>query len=138
MHSTATSPAPTNRDDAHVDADTTFVIASRLRLRSVRHLPAFLRAAHRVDAQVRTAPGRVDSKLRAQPLRLTFWTLSSWQDEASMLEFVRSSPHAEIMRDLRDRGAMRSGDFRSWSVARGASLPSWDAVEARFSPSAEG
>jgi heme-degrading monooxygenase HmoA len=118
-------------------ASTQYVMASRLRLSSVRHLPAFLRASARVNKQAKAAPGHLGSRLRAQFGKLTFWTLSAWEDEAAMTAFVRTAPHTDAMRDLRDRGAMRSGEFRSWDAPSGTALPSWDDVAARF-PSAGG
>jgi heme-degrading monooxygenase HmoA len=134
MHDSTTT-TPTTGEDVGTEPRTTHVIASRLRLTSVRHLPAFLRAARRIDAQARTAPGHIDSRLRARFGSLTFWTLSSWEDERSMRTFVASPPHVDAMRALRERGAMRSGDFRFWTGTDGEELPAWDDVEARFEAS---
>jgi heme-degrading monooxygenase HmoA len=119
-----------------VSAQPHHVMASRLRLSSPRHLPRFLRASTRVGRQAREAPGCIDSRLRAQLRSLTFWTLSAWEDEAAMKEFVRSEPHLGAMRDLRARGAVASAEFRSW-VDDAAVLPDWDAVTPRFDGSTE-
>ena len=107
------------------------VMGSRLRLTSFRHLARFLRASARVNRQLKGASGLVDSKVRAQLGSLTFWTLSTWEDEASLRTFARSEPHASIITELRERGAMRSGDFAFWTIDRTEPLPAWDDVEAR-------
>jgi len=111
--------------------DQLMVMGSRLRLTSFRHLARFIRASTQVNRQLRDAPGRVDSKLRAQLGSLTFWTLSTWEDEESLRAFARAEPHASIIADLRRRGAMRSGDFAFWTTDRNDPLPTWDEVEAR-------
>jgi heme-degrading monooxygenase HmoA len=107
------------------------VMGSRLRLTSARHLVRFLRASAQVNRQLRNTPGLVDSKLRAQLGSLTFWTLSTWEDDASLRAFARSDPHASLIDDLRRRGAMRSGDFAFWTISRDEPLPTWAEVEAR-------
>jgi len=111
---------------------TQYMMASRLQLSSARHLPRFLRAASKVGKQVKGAEGRIDSRLRAQFGKLTFWTLSAWTDEAAMQAFVRAEPHHSAMHDLRRRGVMTSGEFRSWEADAGSPLPSWDDAAARF------
>ena len=108
------------------------VMGSRLRLTSARHLVRFLRGSAKVNRQLRSTPGLVDSKLRAQLGSLTFWTLSTWKDEASLRAFARSDPHATIIDDLRRRGAMRSGDFAFWTISPGEPLPAWAEVESRI------
>jgi hypothetical protein len=106
-------------------------MGSRLQLSSPRHLIAFLRGSSRINKQLKAAPGRIDSKLRAQFPKLTFWTSSVWTDRAALDAFVRDEPHRSVMVELRRRGAMRSGDFAFWDVAPGSPAPGWDEVEAR-------
>lgn len=112
-------------------ADQLVVMGSRLQLTSARHLVRFLRNSMAINRQLQSSPGRVDSKLRAQIGKLTFWTLSSWDSDEALQHFARSDPHAKIVRDLRDRGAMRSGDFAFWTIDAGSPLPKWDEVERR-------
>ena len=47
------------------------VLASSLRLRSVRHVPGFLRHALRIRRQVLRSPGAIGVSLIAQPSRKT-------------------------------------------------------------------
>ncbi|HEX7096210.1 MAG TPA: hypothetical protein VF183_10030 [Acidimicrobiales bacterium] len=112
-------------------SDQLVVMGSRLRLQSPRHLVRFLRGTRAINRQLRSSPGLVDSKLRAQFGKLTFWTLSSWESEEALQRFARSGPHAAVVGDLRRRGAMRSGDFAFWTIERGSRLPRWDEVERR-------
>jgi heme-degrading monooxygenase HmoA len=98
----------------------TVVLGSRLRLRSYRDVIGFLRAAMKVRAQVRSSPGALGVSLIAQPSRKTFWTLSAWTDDAAIEEFVRTSPHREIMQRYHDR--LDGASFTTWHRA-GDGLP---------------
>lgn len=117
-------------------ADQLVVMGSRLKLTSARHLVRFLRSSAAINRQLRDAPGRVDSKLRAQIPKLTFWTLSSWESNEALNRFARSDPHAKAVADLRTSGAMRSADFAFWTIDAGAPLPGWDEVERRVTEAA--
>lgn len=108
------------------------VMGSRLRLQSIRHLPKFLKGTKRINQQLSTAPGLVDSKLRAEFRSLTFWTLSTWEDEESLRSFARSEPHASVVDGLQRSGAMRSTDFAFWTMQRGEPFPEWSEVRSRI------
>jgi hypothetical protein len=114
---------------------TQHVMVSRLELQSVRHLPRFLRASSRIAAHAKASPGHLDSRLRADFRRLTFWTLSAWEDAPSMHAFVRTAPHVDAMRDLGRRNALRTGSFHSWEEPAGTSLPSWEDAADRLASS---
>ncbi len=75
-------------------------MASRLPLRSYRHIPRFLRATFAIRRQLRTASGLVGYALDAQLLRKTFWTLSVWTDDDSLQAFVRAEPHRTVMASI--------------------------------------
>jgi hypothetical protein len=75
------------------------VVLTRLHLRRLRDVPAFLRTSLAIRRQVRISPGARSLVLRAQPLARTFTTVSWWDDEAAVAAFARAEPH---------RGAMRS------------------------------
>jgi len=72
-------------------------VATRLRLASPRHLPAFLRASLATARVARSTPGVVRTRLLGLPPLLVFHTLSVWESEAAMTEFVRSPEHRAAM-----------------------------------------
>jgi hypothetical protein len=57
--------------------------------------------------------------LQAEILRRRFWTLSLWESEAALMEFVHA-PHSEIMRELAPH--MGKTFYTTWSV-KGSDLP---------------
>jgi heme-degrading monooxygenase HmoA len=95
-------------------------LASRLRLRSARHVPGFFRSALTVRRQVCRSPGAIGVSLLAQPLHKTFWTLSAWSDQDALDSFVRTEPHLGIMTRYHDRIA--DAEFAAWTASTG-SLP---------------
>lgn len=54
------------------------VMASRLEVRSLRHVPGFFLASMALLRQARRSPGALGLSLRAQLPRRTFWTVSAW------------------------------------------------------------
>jgi quinol monooxygenase YgiN len=98
-------------------------MASRLPLKSYSRVPGFMRLALSIVRQLEGTGGLVGYSLLAQPLRRTFWTLSTWTDQQALDAFVRTMPHVAIMGKLRPHmGATR---FTTWTVS-GSELPiSW-------------
>jgi Domain of unknown function (DUF3291) len=77
------------------------ISVTRLRVRSIRYLPAFIFYAVRSARQARRSAG----VLGTGPLReanRTFWTRTAWQDEASMRTFMLAMPHRRAMQKLAD------------------------------------
>ena len=103
-------------------------LLSYLPLRRFRTLPTFTRFILAVQGQLAGAGGLVGYTLRARPFSRRFWTLSVWDDEATLRQFVVAKPHRDIMQSL--RGKMGETSFTRWQV-RGCDLPlSWeDAME---------
>ena len=69
------------------------VMASRLPLKRFRSIPSFLRATLRIRTLLADTAGLVGYALNAQLSRKTYWTVSVWQDRASLDAFARSQPH---------------------------------------------
>ena len=115
-----------------IDADPEqnyLVMASRLPLRSYRHIPQFLRLTRAVQRQLATTEGLVGYALNAQLTKKTFWTVSAWVDEKHLGNFARAMPHVNVIRQLRPH--MAPTNFVTWT-ARGAELPvSWDEAMTR-------
>jgi hypothetical protein len=111
------------------------VLASRLELPSLRLVPGFMRRALAVHRATRRADGAVGASLLAQPAAKVFWTLSAWEDEASLRRFVADPAHRDVMR--RYRGTVRHATFTTWTVPAGSPLPpSWDEARARVEAAA--
>lgn len=79
------------------------VLVTRLHLRRLRDVPAFLRDSLAIRRQVVGSPGARSLQLRARPLARTFTTVSWWDDEAAVRAFARAEPHRGAMRSWRPR-----------------------------------
>lgn len=109
-------------------------MASRLPLKGFRSIPGFLRGTMRIRTQLADSPGLVGYALNAQLTRKTFWTVSVWQDRASLDAFARSEPHRSIVERLRPH--MDASRFEFFAVS-GTDLPigSSDAMSRLHEPS---
>ncbi len=106
----------------------TFVSISRLRIRSARFLPAFLIDTWLSARQVKRAKGYRDGRMLADRRR-TYWTMTAWDDAASMHAYMTAGPHRRAMPKL-----MRWCDQASivhW-VQDEAALPAWDEADHRM------
>jgi len=105
-----------------------FVSITRLRLRSFVYLPSFFRYAIPSNQQSVTAPGNLVTQTRQQGLK-TFWTLTVWDDEASMRRFMTSGAHREAMPKLAQWCDEASSVH--W-LQESTELPSWAEVQQRM------
>ena len=72
---------------------------TRLRLRSVRFLPSFMWHASRSFRQSVASPGNRRSLVRR--IGLSFWTLTAWQDETSLREYILGGAHGRALPKLK-------------------------------------
>lgn len=70
---------------------------TRMRVRGPLQMLAFLRASVRSTMVAIRTPGVVRVKLLGLPPFPVFWTLTVWESEEAMLEFVRSPQHRAAM-----------------------------------------
>jgi hypothetical protein len=106
------------------------VLASRLELPSYRLVPGFMRRALAVHKATKTADGAIGASLDARPAGKVFWTLSVWQDEASLRRFVGHPVHRAVMQ--RYRGRTKHTTFTTWTIPADTPLPpSWSDAKAR-------
>jgi hypothetical protein len=78
-----------------------FISVTRLRIRKLRYVPAFLVYSLLSVIQAR----RTKDNLRTSITResgLIFWTISVWRDESAMREFRNRGAHQRAMPKLRD------------------------------------
>jgi len=105
-----------------------FISVTRLRLRAIRYLPGFAWFAVRSRNQARRATGFRGGAL-LNDRRWTFWTVTAWDDRASMLAYITAGPHRSAMAHL-----ARWCDEASivhWDQAD-AALPSWTEADRRM------
>ena len=94
---------------------------TRLRVRSLRYLPAFLWQTFLSQRQVVRAPGFSGGKLLIDRRR-TFWTLTLWQDERAMKAFRGSAAHGKVMPRLAEW--CDEAAYAHWAL-EGDSVPDW-------------
>ena len=105
-----------------------FVSVTRLRLRSIRFLPAFAVHTLRAHRQVKHASGFQGGSLLPDR-RWAFWTLTAWDDEGAMRDYMLSGDHRTAMARLVDW--CDEASVVHWTQAERA-LPSWSAAAARM------
>lgn len=93
-----------------------------LPLKSFSKIPAFLAATFGIQWQLAKSRGLMGYSLDAHPLRREFWTLSVWENEAALADFVDANPHGKTSSNLIPHmGATR---FIRWRI-RGSEVPKW-------------
>lgn len=98
-----------------------FASVTRLRVGSVRYLPAFLWLTFLSQRQVARASGFLGGRLLIDA-RLTFWTLTVWESEQDMKMFRGSGAHSKAMPRLVvwcDEAA-----YAHW-MSSGGAVPPW-------------
>ncbi len=106
------------------------MMASRLPLRSHRHIPGFLRATLRIRRQLAAAPGVVGYALDAKLFAKTFWTVSAWRSREQLEAFAATDPHRGDVGRIRSH--MEPTTFVFWT-ATASDLPiPWDDVRRRI------
>jgi len=115
------SPTPGNRYLA---------LISYLPLKHFRAIPKFFRFTSEIRRQLRAAQGLIGYSVEARPLARKFWTLSAWQDEQSLQDFVGALPHSRVMKDLAPH--MSKSQFAQWTVESKEIPLDWAAAKARI------
>jgi len=106
-----------------------FALLSYLPLNKYRAIPAFLNFTFQIQKQLRTTPGIIGYSLRAKPLSRNFWTLSAWDTEKTLMDFVTKVPHGQAMRAMMPH--MGPTRFTKWKVL-GSALPlQWEEAMGR-------
>jgi Domain of unknown function (DUF3291) len=105
------------------------VLLTELPLKRFRDLGAFLLYTWRIQGQLRQTPGVFGYSLRARILTRQFWTLSVWEGDAALRQFVVANPHAQVMTALREK--MDQTHFVRWSMRGSEFPPRWPEAVAR-------
>ncbi|CAA9435506.1 MAG: hypothetical protein AVDCRST_MAG80-886 [uncultured Rubrobacteraceae bacterium] len=90
-------------------------MVSYFRLKGIGAMPKFLWNALRIGRQLGRSEGLVYYSMGARLGSLEFWSTTVWEDERALMRFIRSSPHNEIMEEMRPR--VRRSEFVRWGIS---------------------
>ncbi len=105
-------------------------LLSYLPLSTFRAIPKFVRYTFQIRRQLAESEGLIGYSLDANLPRLQFWTLSVWEDEESLMEFVWKNPHERVMVDLVPH--MGQTEFTRWKISGSSVPPSWEDARRRM------
>ena len=112
-------------------ADTEYLaMVTYFLLKRFRGMPRFNLYKKRVQRQLTESGGLLGYALGAKPWRKRFWTLSVWEDEKALRQFVHRGIHSGVMIVLQENMA----DFRNrkWTVRGSHVPPAWEAALAQL------
>ncbi len=98
-------------------ADQVTVVATRLQLRGWRQIRRFFQLNGAIKRQLKVTPGVINYWLRADFLRLRFYTISVWEDDRSIDEFVLIGDHRAAMVGFDEVAVRGESDFTRWRTA---------------------
>ena len=101
-----------------------FVSVTRLRVKSLLYLIPFMRANEASVKELKGSKGLLKGKELIDK-NLTFWTITLWEDEASMKIFRNSSSHRNAMQNLPNW--CNEASYHHW-VQDGVEFPDWCTV----------
>lgn len=105
-----------------------FISVTRLRLRSYFYLPQFIWHAYKSSRQAERADGFLDGRTVREASN-TFWTVTAWQDEASMRQYRGSEAHSKAMPKLLDW--CDEASVVNWQQDS-STLPDWEEAYAKM------
>ncbi len=105
-------------------------LLSYLPLKTFRMIPKFLKYTFGIERQLRETSGLIGYAVHAEFLSKRFWTLSVWEDQRSLIEFVSKLPHSQVMVNLAPH--MGQTKFTEWSVKGSEVPPGWDEGKRRM------
>ena len=108
------------------------VVATRLKLRGWCEVRRFFRLNGAIRRQLKATPGVINYWLRADFLRLRFYTISVWEDDRSIDEFVRIGDHRAAMAEFDEIAVREESDFTRWKTAE-MSKADWRDAATRLS-----
>ena len=107
------------------DAEREYIaLLSYLPLRSYHKIPLFARFSYEVYRQMLATPGGIGYAMRAKVLSRKFWTLSVWESDRALMEFVAKAPHGELMKAVAPH--MGATAFTRWKILGSDIPPRWD------------
>src|SRR5207302_448223 len=76
------------------------ILLTDLPLKGYRKMLTLMRRSRAVSYPLAKTPGLIGFTFRAKLFRRRFWTLSAWEDEKALMEFVGKVPHLDTMKVL--------------------------------------
>jgi hypothetical protein len=105
-----------------------FVSVTRLRIRSIRFVPLFMFHTLRSQHQVKRAPGFQAGAVLADR-SWTFWTMTGWESQESMREYMTTGSHKKAMPRLLNW--CDEASVVHW-IQTETTLPSWTEADRRM------
>jgi PPOX class probable F420-dependent enzyme len=110
------------------------VSATRTRVHRYRDFPAISSRGLRLRARWPATPGAIGLQVGAQPLQRTTWTISLWESERDLKQFVRSQEHLDVLRPYRARMSVVG---TTWETDRFILKEAWTEAHRRLEPVTE-
>ena len=105
-----------------------FVSVTRLRVKSLFFLIPFMRANEASVKEIKVSKGLLKGKELIDK-KLTFWTVTIWENEESMKEFRGSIAHRNAMQQLPIW--CNEASYHHW-IQEDDELPSWDTISKKL------
>jgi quinol monooxygenase YgiN len=105
-----------------------FVSVTRLRVKSILYLIPFMRANEASVKELKNSKGLLMGRELVDK-QLTFWTITMWEDEASMKEFRNSSSHRNAMQKLPKW--CNEASYHHW-IQEDMNFPDWKTVSEKL------
>ncbi len=93
------------------------VVATRLKLRGWCEVRRFFRLNGAIRRQLNETPGAIGHWVRADFLRLRFYTISVWEDDEAINEFVRTGDHRTALVEFDEIAVRSQSGFVRWRMA---------------------
>jgi hypothetical protein len=112
------------------------VLLSYLPLKRYSKMLLFFRYSSQINGQFRATAGAIGYAMRAKVFTKEFWTLSVWESDRALMDFVAKVPHSDAMTKISPY--MGPTKITRWK-AKGSELPPrWDAAMKRAVGAADG
>lgn len=110
------------------EAQLVFVSVTRLRVRSLLYLPAFLWNVGLTVRQIVNTPGFLGGQL-LRDANQTYWTLTAWEAQAAMKIYRNSGAHRNVMPHIQDW--CDEASIAHWQQ-QDSNFPSWAEIHHRL------
>jgi Domain of unknown function (DUF3291) len=107
-------------------------LLSYLPLRSYGKIPVFFWFTLQINRQLRATPGAIGYSMRTNMFSRRFWTLSVWESDRALMDFVGNGRHRKVMKDLAPH--IGATTFTRWKLLGSGVPPRWEDAVRRSIP----